>query len=193
MLTRVQLALCASLILLYGWIIVLVYSPNVAEEYRAYYIDRTTSDWRPLRYSATLDDGIDFSREGWPSFVEKAFGISHPEPWGRWTDARLARSARIVLSKPLAGPICIAIKFAPSDNQMGKPVLVRVGKMELKIVPDTSGAQWYRLDFAVLEPQSTIEIEPAAPARVSSGDPRVIGIGLYHLTVTQGGCIEGGG
>ena len=54
------------------------------------------------RYSATLAQGIDFTKSGYPDFISNVTGLSLPEGWGRWSDAKDA-GPRIILSftKPL--------------------------------------------------------------------------------------------
>nr|VFK07994.1 MAG: hypothetical protein BECKLPF1236A_GA0070988_1001214 [Candidatus Kentron sp. LPFa]VFK25766.1 MAG: hypothetical protein BECKLPF1236C_GA0070990_1002510 [Candidatus Kentron sp. LPFa] len=54
-----------------------------------YYADRLGA-----RYPATFTDGIDFTRPDWPEFVRNATGLSHYEPWGRWSNANLAPTVK---------------------------------------------------------------------------------------------------
>ena len=53
--------------------------PKVSREYRAFYMDRVSSDWHAKHYESTPEQGIDFSTVGWPDFVEYSFGISKVE------------------------------------------------------------------------------------------------------------------
>jgi hypothetical protein len=38
-------------------------------------------------YEATLAQGIDFKKDGYPAFIAQVAGMSGLEPWGRWSDA----------------------------------------------------------------------------------------------------------
>lgn len=58
---------------------ILAFNPRVDDDYRAYYIEKTTSYWKPPRYSARVTDGIDFSKPGIPNFVASIFGVSYNE------------------------------------------------------------------------------------------------------------------
>jgi len=42
-----------------------------------------------LRYEATLAEGIDFRKPGYPLFIKNVKGIANHEPWGRWTDGAI--------------------------------------------------------------------------------------------------------
>jgi hypothetical protein len=94
MVNKFNLMICLILSLLYGCIVFVAFSPSVSEEYRAYYIDRTITDWKFPQYQATEEEGIDFYRLGWPNFIRFTAGISYREAWGRWADARLAPNAK---------------------------------------------------------------------------------------------------
>ena len=94
-------------VLLLGVELTAVYAvlhPKVSPEYKAYYIDRTTSDWRPPHYRASPDQGIAFLREGWPDFVSSTAGFSRFEEWGRWTDYDVYPTPSIHSSLPSRDP-----------------------------------------------------------------------------------------
>ena len=113
---------------------------------------------------------------------------------GDGRDARLAPSARIVLSEPLVGGICIAIKIIATPKQIGKLVYIRFGRERAEFLPVSSAAIWYRFNFVLNAPEGALEIEPTAPARPSqwdrrNRDPRKIGLGLIQLVITKGACV----
>jgi phosphoglycerol transferase len=180
--------------LFYLWIVFLIVNPNVSEEYRAYYIERITSDWRPLRYTAVVSEGFDFSKPGLPSFIRYTAGISYHESWGRWTDASLKKTVRIIYEEPFFGDVCVNIMLSPALPQIGRLVVIRFGSNEQQFVTQ-AGAQWYQLDFRLDDPTSTLEIEPSVSATPAlwdptNKDPREISLGLYRLIALPGACKE---
>ena len=174
--------------LLYLYVAYLTRVPEVSEEYRAYYIDRSTSDWRPARYSAPVESGVDFSREGYPDFLRYTRGLSGREEWGRWTDARLHPYAELVFDQPFFGAICVSIKARAAGKQGGKVARIRLGDSERSFV--TPGADWslYVFDITLERPASSLEIHPSAPSAASPSDRRLIALGLRHVRVVQGPC-----
>ncbi|MCU0834799.1 MAG: hypothetical protein MUC77_10255 [Chromatiaceae bacterium] len=195
MMLKAQRALIVALAAFYGWVLLLVLTPNVSEEYRAYFIERSTKDWRPPRYAASLADGIDFSRPGLPSYLRSMSGVSVHEAWGRWTDARLRKAARFVFERPWSGDVCIALEASSVGPQLGKDVIIRADGNEIRFVAVSDKAQWYRVDLNLDQPSEWIEIEPTAPALPAAWDPgntdpRSLGLGLYQLLVLPGHCRE---
>jgi len=188
--------LALALLLLYGSVLALVFSPRVNEEYRAYYIDRSTDEWRPVRYSSTPEEGIDFSRNGLPSFVRGLSGVSHHESWGRWTDATRRRFARIDLAEPLTGDVCVSVKMFPAKAQFGKKAHIRIGGISKSVVTANSDPAWYSLDFRLSAPSTILEIEPESPAvgrlpgtwDPKNPDSRRMGLGLQRISIAEGNC-----
>ena len=81
--------------------------PKVTREYRAYYIDRTSQDWRVKKYYSTPENGIDLAKPGWPDFVAYSFGIARDTSVGAWTDTRLGLKAGFELNQPFTGHVCV--------------------------------------------------------------------------------------
>lgn len=191
----VQILLTALLAAFYAVVGYLILSPQVSAEYRAYYIERSTTDWRPVRYEGTLEEGFDFSRPGYPSFVRAAAGISVREEWGRWTDARLLPGARIVFSHAFSGKACVSLKTRPAGRQVGESVVLRFDGQEARLVTADESAKWYQVQFHLDRPSDTLEIVPSEPAQPrewdpSNRDPRKLGLALYRLVVVPGQCKE---
>ena len=188
--------LSASLVLFYGSVLALVLTPKVDGEYRAYYIERSTDEWRPIRYSSTPEEGIDFSREGIPSFVRGLSGVSHHENWGRWTDATRRRFATIDLTEPLTGDVCVSVKMFPAKSQFGKKALIRIGGVSKSVITASPDPSWYSLDFRLSTPSSILEIEPESPAvgrlpgtwDPKNPDSRRMGLGLQRVSISEGFC-----
>jgi hypothetical protein len=179
-----KMLLILLLIVLYGLLVYLSLNPNVTYAYKAYYITRQTTDWRPPRYVASLDEGVNFIRFGLPEFVDYTVGISSSEKFGRWTDANLNPYAIIRLKQGVSGSICLVLCSFPGATQIGRPVYVRLGVHQASFVPLDSSAQCQHLPFHVKNPSNSIEIEPSSPAKPErSTDTRKLGIALISLSI----------
>jgi phosphoglycerol transferase len=195
MILQAQRILIALLAAFYGWALMLMLTPRVSEEYRGYYIERSMDEWRPVRYAASIEQGIDFSRPGLPTFLQSLSGVSHHEPWGRWTDARLRKAARLVFEEPFSGEVCVALSVSAAGLQKGKEAIIRAGNKELRFITTSDTQHWYRFGFLLDQPVSALEVEPTAPAvpaawAPNNTDPRVIGLGLYRLVIAPGNCTD---
>jgi hypothetical protein len=189
----VQIAAVATLLTFYGWVAYLVATPNVTQEFRNYYILRNTSDWRPVRYPARLEEGFDFSRPGYPDFVSVTAGISSHEDWGRWTDARLYHAARVVFKHKFSGPTCVELKARPASKQIGKEATIRFGEQGFQFLTLDDSPTWFRFDFFLEQPANALEVAASVSASPSewgapNKDVRKLGLGLYRLLVVPGKC-----
>ncbi len=134
-------------------------------------------------YPATLAEGIDFTKRGYPAFIAEATGISHYESWGRWTD-----SAKAVFrfNQPLPKQFTLVIQANVFGANIGEVVKVKIGtaQQEFKI---TEQGQTQRLDFTLPEPADTLELlipKPTSPKELQiSDDPRKLGLGLIKLQI----------
>ncbi len=192
----IQTAIIALLVVFYGVVAYLALSPRVGDEYRAYYVDRATPEWRPVRYPAQPHEGFDLSRPGYPAFVRYTAGISGHEGWGRWTDARLFPFARIVFNSKFAGTVCVSLVARPAGKQLGREVIVRFGGQDRRFVTSEDSAVQYQLDFSLDKPSDVLDIVASAPARprewdASNSDPRKLGLALHRLVIRPGRCDEG--
>ena len=141
----------------------------------------TTLDVLAPRYESTLVQGIDFAREGYPSFLEKVTGVSQHETWGRWTDAK---EATIKFKQKLPEKFTlelIAQAFGPNINN---PLTVKVGKAIKEITITTGVPGNYELSFEGINSDS-LTLVPAKPTTPKSigvnEDTRLLGIGLIKL------------
>src|ERR1700676_1730791 len=116
----ISVVIALGLSVFYCAILLLALNPRVSEEYRAYYIERITMEWKPVRYAARLEDGIAFSAPGLPVFVRNLSGFSFREGWGRWTDANHGPTARIVFADSLDGSVCLDLKARPANSMKGQ-------------------------------------------------------------------------
>jgi phosphoglycerol transferase len=133
---------------------------------------------------ALLGEGIAFAQRDLPPFVLGVEGISHAEPWGRWTDGAVAV---IRFAHPLPPRFMLELHVSNVYGpNLGLPVRVRVGSEVREFTP-TRPAETFRLEFAPGAPASTIELriaKPASPLSLgASTDQRQLGIGLSRLRI----------
>jgi hypothetical protein len=132
-------------------------------------------------YQATLEEGIDFRRPGYPTFIKFATGISNLEEWGRWSDGP---KVTLTLENPLIGKFKLVLVGGAFGKNVGTPIPVKIGHMQQKITfsgwPHPAGIQ--TLEFALRRPATTIEFtipHPSTPER----DDRQLGIGFLQLRI----------
>lgn len=134
-------------------------------------------------YPATLAEGIDFSKPGYPDFLASANGMSGHEPWGRWSDGT---PVAFQFKQPLPARFTLALIAHAFGPNIGAPIQVRAGASEqtLTLAADD---QTCRLDFTLAAPADRLEFsipQPTSPAELKQGeDPRKLGIGLVKLRI----------
>jgi hypothetical protein len=138
-----------------------------------------------LRYDASIEQGIDFTRSTVPSFVKNIVGLSNSEPWGRWSDANLAPSVAIELNDPLPNRFNLMFSAQAFGPNSGQDLKVRVG----------SQLHYFKMQDGVFEYRKLIELKdekvmhiyfsppwPTSPQQLEmSADSRKLGVGLIHL------------
>ena len=149
------------------------------------------ADPMATRYEATLAEGIDFRKPGYPSFLAEVSGMSEREDWGRWTDGP---AAKFRFKQPLPGKFTLVISAGTIGSNFGSPIVVRAGKVqkEFTISAATSatppGLATFTLDFDGTDRPDTIEIIPPKPVRPKdinpkSDDARMLGVALVALKI----------
>jgi hypothetical protein len=146
-------------------------------------VQLASADLLGPRYEATLVEGIDFKKPGYPNFVAKVEGMSGYEPWGRWSQANLVT---IKFKQPLPSKFVLVIVGGAYGPNIGKPIKVKAGTVMKEIVftsdpfkqPNT-----HRIDFQLDAPVDTIEFSVPQPTQPPSGDLRKLGIGLTALKI----------
>lgn len=194
--TILQLLLVASLLTVYGLLLAAILHPRVSMEYLAYYIDRTSNEFSPVRYIATPEQGINFSSPGLPSFIRYISGFSDREPWGRWTDGDRGVTARISLAAPLKGSVCLDLNASPAAATEGQPITVALGSEAQNLVLHDPRFADYLVEFHLSKPADTIEFrfpivvpkENAVERRVS--DPRRLGLAITYLRLYSSACSD---
>lgn len=186
------LAAVAALAGFYAWLAYVALNPVVSEAYRAYFILKNTPDWRPQRYTVRLDEGIDFTRPGYPDFVTRTEGLSEAGPTGRWTDAKYGRTPRIVYARDFQGQVCLSLLVHPSPSQVGLPIDITFGdaKISFQAAPLCG---WQHFSLNVTAPAHVLDI------RIKQLTERPIWmpysqyggrqhLGLSHVTIKPGHC-----
>jgi Domain of unknown function (DUF7024) len=166
--------------------------PKISPEYKAFYVDRVTTDWHVQYYRSTPEDGIDFTRAGWPDFVKKSFGISTRDTFGRWTDTRLGLTSGFEFNRVFSGPLCVAISAKPSDSMRSRPVTLAFGdqKRDITLGKDND-IRNYAIDFQLPSPSNRLEIIfPGRLPRASRTDPRQAGVGLNRIRIFSQSCSD---
>jgi hypothetical protein len=185
----------AALGIFYSGVAYLVVNPSVSDEYRFHYIVKNTLDWRVPRYFADPQDGIDFSLEGYPSYVLRTEGLdSVDQPWGRWTDAKLSHTPQVVFEQAFAGRVCLELLAQPSSHQIGKRVRFYFGQaIPVEILTSDLKPHWYRFEMDLPTPSQTLVIQPEDLGGWAKLDPFFFfterkHLGVHHLIVTAGQC-----
>lgn len=139
-----------------------------------------------LLYDATLNEGIDFSRSSYPSFMKYVSGISQREGWGRWTDANQGKHVLLGFNSPLPKRFLLELEAIPFDKNIGKVTQIRVGNQIKTIVVDDKN-RIYSMVFENIGSSDVVEITApgSSEKKIKDGetDPRQIGIGLISLKI----------
>ena len=140
----------------------------------------------PKPYEATLEEGIDFKKPGYPVFLAEVSGVSGVESWGRWSDGS---NVKFRFKNPLPKNLTIEIVANAYGPNQGLPIKVRVGNTEqtLTIVNHNPPATYSlllktdgksdSLEFTVPQPTMPAELNP------NNKDPRKLGLGFYALKI----------
>ncbi len=189
-----RILVVAALISLQIFTLYAVLHPRVSADYRAYYIDHTSVDWKPPHYAATPESGIDFTRPGWPDFVSQAYGFSFHDDWGRWTDAVLQASPTIVMNHYFSGPTCIEIVARPSVAETGRRVEVAFGQSSGAITLSNPDFARYDINLDNVQPTGTLQfrffgrVPRAADVSPGSTDERRLGIAISSIRILPSHC-----
>ena len=136
-------------------------------------------------YEATLAEGIQFQREGYPRFISSVTGISGREEFGRWSDAG---TVIFTFAEPLPKKFLLSVETtAAYAANAGKPLRVKVGDWAGQAVIGTM-PQTAEFRVASTVAPRTIEFtiaQPTSPKQLGTGDDtRTLGIAFKRLTIT---------
>jgi phosphoglycerol transferase len=120
-----------------------------------------------------------------PKVVTGVEGLSHIEPWGRWSDAK---QVVVRFAEPLPRRVGLVLSARAYDVNANQPFRVHLGgtTREFKV-------GWHQqeigLHFDIKDDTRTLVIEvpqPVSPAeRGQPGDTRKLGIGIGEITITD--------
>lgn len=136
------------------------------------------------RYAASLNEGIDFSRRGFPYFIEYISGLSGLESWGRWT---IGDQLVIKVKESSGKRFHVVMKVAAFSGNSGKPVIVQINGVEKNFIIEDGGSKDYRLEFELADvaTEMIIRIKPPSPKSPASlgisNDSRLLGIAFNSL------------
>ncbi|MFM2005352.1 MAG: Phosphoglycerol transferase [Pseudomonadota bacterium] len=140
------------------------------------------------RYPASLSEGIDFSRPGYPEFIADVKGLSAYEKTHRWTDAQAGPSARFRFKEPLPDRFVLEIEAEAFGPNGTKPTTIRLGKSTATVAILVRNAKPHYIELTNPDGSDTLEITPPQPISPlafdgSSGDTRKLGIAFKRLAI----------
>jgi len=136
--------------------------------------------------SEELADGIDFKIPSYPDFLAEVEGVSSFEPWGRWTDAAVAK---LIFKQPLPRKFILEIAMGAFGPNMGAPVKLRVGNIETSfVITPKMLTEPFGFSFETDGTSNTLEITPSKPTSPNeldseNPDTRKLGVGLISIKI----------
>ncbi len=138
-------------------------------------------------FKSRFSDGIDFSKDGLPDFVADCSGLSHVEPWGRWSEGD---QVRIMYARKLPSRFILEIRlasvFGPNTHEKMK---IKVGDEECEAVLETiESRSLYRFSLRSVDADSILIVVPN-PFRpkdipeLQNEDARQLGIGIRSIVI----------
>lgn len=137
------------------------------------------------RYEATLQEGIDFKKLGYPSFLVDIQGVSNYEPWGRWSDIK---QLSFKFKEPLPKAFILSLNGGAFGPNIGKAFKIKIGFIEKEVVFTSdpfNQPQTYRVAFKLDKPSDTIQMIVPEPTSPSKDDLRKLGLGLIFLKIEK--------
>lgn len=136
-------------------------------------------------YEATLEQGIDFSKTGYPSFLAGMSGVSRAETWGRWTDAKLGAEAKFSFKQALPQQFKLVLEVKDFFGiNAGQNIVVRAGRQQQQFMFNSADKmQHVELMFSDVGTANTIEIIAPKHAEPTPADSRMMGVGLVSLKI----------
>ena len=140
-------------------------------------------------YEATLAQGIDFKKDGYPAFITQVAGMSGREPWGRWSDADAGGSVvRFTFKDKLPTAFKLVVTANAFGSNEGKPIQVKAGQVTKEwTIKNAAEPGTYTIKFEKVD-GNTLEFTPPAPTSPASlnkdsQDPRKLGIAFVSLKI----------
>ncbi|MBF0495317.1 MAG: sugar translocase [Deltaproteobacteria bacterium] len=156
---------------------------NQIMEFADFYVDHLG-----IRYNATLQDGMDFRREGFPLFLADVQGLSGREPWGRWSDGNLSSTVKFFFKKPLPRRFTLILRVLPFYSAVCQAVEVRIGD-QVNLFSPGIGTGEFAMVFNLNHDADVIEITPPNPKSPAdlelSPDVRKVSLGFEKLAIIK--------
>jgi hypothetical protein len=192
--TALKWMLIVALVGVYVAALYAVLHPKVSPEYRAFFIDRTSTDYLPAKYPSTPESGMMFSRPGLPQWVSGTHGLSVREGLGRWTDEDMGDSAGLTFNQDFSGDVCVEASFGAASWLVGDTILLRMGDQEKPLQIKAADLTDYRVQLSSLHQAKDLNfiLPPRLPSVIqeqhNSQDLRRLGISLMSLKLSSGQC-----
>jgi phosphoglycerol transferase len=142
-----------------------------------------TDDPLGPRYVATLAEGIDFKRQGFPTFIEDIKGISIYESWGRWG---IGASTTFIFKEELPKTFKLTINVDTLYPNQNIPIKVKVNNI-VREFTITEKTKTFALDFGEHNGAKTIEFiapKPISPKEIGMNeDMRILSIAFNNLRI----------
>ncbi len=142
-----------------------------------------------LVYDATLAQGIDFRKDGYPAFISQVAGMSGLEPWGRWSDADAGGPVvRFTFKDKLPATFNLVVTANAFGPNEGKPIQVKAGQLTQEwTIKNAAESGTYTIKFEKVD-GNTLEFTPPAPTSPASlskdtTDTRKLGIAFISLKI----------
>jgi len=131
---------------------------------------------------------IDFMDALPPEFIDTIEGMSHYEPWGRWSDANESEHVSISFLTSLPKHFIFTIKAHALGPNIGKDITIKYSGVN-KTLNLTQNDTVQSLEFNVEDQSKKIEIfipHPVSPKSLGLGeDLRLLGIGIVNININS--------
>lgn len=137
-----------------------------------------------ILYKTDQLNNIDFSKKGYPFFVNSINGLSQNESWGTWLDGKYVN---IQINGKFEKNVKLKLTMQAFQSLFNKMVIVRVNGIENKIIIDNLNPKEYELDLVFSKPTTLLTIEFLQPDAKSpkemniNSDTRTLGLGLLKM------------
>lgn len=140
-----------------------------------------------LRNNNTLSEGVDFTQQGLPMFLEDVQGLSVQEDWGRWSDANVAPAVELNFVRSLPARFTLHIRMTGYGPNVGQPSVIEIGRQTQTVTPGAEMRE-FNLRFDNIDAAHRIRIRPRLPIspqqRGVGTDARLLGVGIQKLWIT---------
>ena len=124
----IQWTVILVLLVIYAATLWAVLHPHVSPEYRAFYIDRTATDYKPSHsYNTTPEQGMVFNDPGLPVWVLTTHGLSFRDGGGRSIDEDLPGPAGVSFLRGFGGDYCVEVEAYAFPGLAGQNIPVLFG------------------------------------------------------------------